>query len=186
MPKMTAFTDLIKQETDEALSMAAFSAGLLEQVIIAAGTTKLSAGVQKGRYTIRLANVKFTGADATEAFQKLFYWLATKPAAALISEYARRGELVEQQEKADTDGVIELLAEGGMTAFGQQVQEYRKQREGAVLQSLRELKSEGELPTDLSVLHEKMMAKTGLDDLTMQELLLALGNDSRVATPVTS
>jgi len=183
MPGFKGLNEAIKAETDEALSLSNFTAGLLEQVIIAAGTTKLGAGIQGGKVTLRLGGVKFAGVDTAEAYQKLFYWLATKPAAMSVAEYTKRGALVEQNEKEDSDGVIELLAEGGLTEFGKQVQEYRQERTSKIDQALRQISP---LPKEAEDLRLAVAEKTGLEDLTSQELLLVLGNLSRVAQPVTS
>lgn len=163
------------------MSMVMFSSGLLEFIMMAGGTTDIKAGAFKGFHYVHVGQRRFEGATADEAYRKMLFWLLTAKLEMTAEEYAERAAAVLQMEDEDTESMLEILSEGGMTDFGKRVQQYRLERGGKLAEALQQLKTEtGHLPKDVSVLQGELQRRTGYEDLDTQEILVAIGDLQRL------
>lgn len=112
--------------------MAAFAASFMEYVILKTGSTAITAGEGFGIFTIKAGEHEFSGGTQEQVYDRLLYWLLTKDLSYTPEELlaaAREADLIQAQ--ADEDMLNELAA-GGLSEFGQKVEAFRKGR-GAIL-----------------------------------------------------
>lgn len=155
------------------LSTVNFSQGLLEQIMIIAGTTEVRSGrIREDLYTIGVGELRFQGKDSEEAFRKLLFWLLTNHSSLSAEEYAEEAKHTLDMEDADSKLLIEELTKDGMSDFGMKVQEYRFERGAKIAVALSEIEKDlGRIPMSINTLQDELEGRTGYSDLDLQEIL---------------
>jgi len=155
-------------------SVVNFAADFLEYVMVLAETTDIRAGEAFGGYYVTIGKHKFEGEDKEQVFRKILYFLLVTPMTMTPEEYAEHAGHVLEMEAEQTEELLHELTKGGMSAFGQKVEEFRKGRGIKVQIALEEVNKESGLEWHMDELLLEVRGRTGLLDLDSGELLIGL------------
>lgn len=165
----------MQSEQVEMPSLVNFTAGLIEHVMLTAGTNRIKGGGVPGGYLIAIgegqSRISIIGDDAADAFNKFLYWIFTKKIEYTKEQLEAASEEFLRMEKEEASVFIQRITEGGMSEFGKKVQEYRLTRGAKIYQAVQELKTSEDPPIRLEEWKEALTKKTGYEDLDAQEIL---------------
>lgn len=159
------------------MSMVTFVAAFLEHLCMLAGTTEIRAGYVFGKYLVEIGEHRFEGDTPEQAHMELIKWMQETPAPPSREFFDEQAGEVIEQEKKESEELIEELIKDGMTDFGKKVEEHRQKRRDLITQALSEIltyDTTGELGT--FSLCSKVKEKTTLDDVTVKEIMEILQN----------
>jgi len=163
------------EETPGDMTMVNFAASLLEHLCMLAGSTEIRAGYVFDDYLIQAGENRFSGKTPEEAHKKLFKWMLETELPQTREFYQAQAASVEAAEAADGEELIELLTQDGMSDFGKQVEDSRRERAEILLRELTRLKQESpHLLQDVEQLVQIVMHNTTLIDLDVREMLEGL------------
>lgn len=169
----------------EDLSLVVFTSNLLEFIMFTAGATEIRAGEDRrsGKYVITCGKETFAEDSRNEAYRSFLGWLMEKKPAYTEAEAEEHAREVEAQEAADSNEVIALLTEDGMSDFGKTVQNYRSNRGKVLAEEILRIELTSNLPEDVTTLHETLSANPELPDLGVDEVIEALKHHLRPISP---
>jgi len=117
---------------------------------------------------ITVGDREFKGMDEERVVENFLRWLIEKEPTLTKEDYHRIGGELEAGFQENIDELADKYAEGGMTEFGQVVEEARDERRGIIERALRECDLSGER---VEVILEEVRVKTQLGDLDLAEVI---------------
>lgn len=173
---------LTSRVDEKAFTLAEFTSRLLEEIMVAAGTTSLSARESiQGGYEIRVGRgLVVSGATPAQAYRKLMFWLLTHNTPLMEG---LQGEIAKAQvhEEERVAKLIGDLTRGGMSELGKELSEYRNTRGAAVFFALREVLDASPSGKEnsrrtLNDLLDEIRGVGNLADIAPEELLVAVSD----------
>lgn len=101
-----------------------FASSMMTFIMARAETTELRLSSSAGWFA-EIGNTRFTGKTEEELWEKIFEWILNRKPTLSPVEYEVKAEPVLKEENAETNKLIDVLTEGGMSEEGKEIQEAR-------------------------------------------------------------